>query len=52
MSTRRTISVRLRRGQLMAIIDALRLTKYDAYITGRTALALCVRALADLERRL
>jgi hypothetical protein len=52
MSTRRTVSVRLRKRQLEAIIDALRLTKYDAYVSGRTALALCLRALADLERRL
>ncbi len=44
--------MRLRRGQLAAIIDALRLTKYDEYVSGRTALKLCEKAERELDERL
>lgn len=57
MSTRRTISVRLRKGQLLAIVNSLRMTARDARAfrvptASLTALTICERALAALDARL
>jgi hypothetical protein len=47
----KTATVRLRYSQLLAITDALSLTKYDKYFNGRTALAICQKAVDALERK-